>query len=183
VAVKFEGTINAYESSRVDDKVLIRLQGTTWVTKGVFDWIGVVIWETSWRIYNRYGRLLWNDNRRHSIMPFTTTVDKGVDDIEAEIDYEPAGYIVQLIAGGKVLDEVTIIPEQRPVITPPPEPPEPEPEPPEPWPPIPTPEPPPEPIPEPTPTPTPTPTPDWTWALIGGIILLVLAAPSSRRRK
>jgi len=173
MAVKATGSIQYAKATKVDTKAEVEVQGMVKIAKGMFDLIGVVAWETSWRFFDPYGKLLYRDDRSHSIMPFTR-YDEATDNLKVKLPYH-SYYQVQLygpVPG--VLDTEVVRTSAVPIVRPAPEPPTfpgQEPEPP------------------PTLPETPTPTPDgdkksfdWTWLAVGAVVILALATTGKKGR-
>ena len=192
MAVSCTGSIQYTKATKLNDKAEVEVQGMVKLAKGTFDWMGIVAWQTSWRFFDPYGKLLLRDDRSHSIMPFASQ-DEATDKFSVKLPYS-SYYQIQLYGPCVgVLDtsivSVGAIPTPKPAPEPPPSAiPEPEPEPPLPEPPTPTPKPTPKPAPAPTPTPTPTPglpklPIDWTWIAVGGIVLLALTMTGKKGKR
>lgn len=174
MAVRCAGEITYVGLVEKNDKVKLRVAGTTNIAKGILDWMGKFIWDTSWRFYDPYGRLLYRDDRHHSIVPLTT-LDSATDDFEVRLPRQ-SYYQIQLYGPCVgVLATETFSISEAPKIKPPPEVPWPAPsEPVEPAPSLPT---------ATTPTPAPTPAPSWLpedikkylpYILIGGAAIILI---------
>ena len=186
MAISSTGSIQYARATKLNDKVEIEVQGMVKIAKGTFDWMGIVVWQTSWRFFDPYGKLLYRDDRSHSIMPFVT-YDEATDKFSVKLPYS-SYYQIQLYGPTSgVLDTKTVstgaIPTPTPAPPVPPSPrPDPEPTPPLPEPPTPTPK--PTPTPTPTPAPTPIPTPiNWIWLAIGAVVVLALATTGKKGRR
>ena len=72
MTVKCNGAITYKQAVAQNGKVKITIEGTVKITKGTLDWMGILAWQTGWRFYDPYGKLLHSDNRSHAIAPFAT---------------------------------------------------------------------------------------------------------------
>ena len=143
----FTGAITYIRPVVKDDIVVFELEGTINIATGFLEYCVIPDWQSVWRIYNQYGKLLFEDSRHHSMMPFAQA-DSATDSFTAEVEKTGRVYTIQLwgrLAGEtslvdqKSVDIVTNIPAPTPT---------------------PVPQPPPEPMPTPFPTPVvPTPKP------------------------
>ena len=177
MAVTATGSIQFARATRLNDKVEVQVQGMVKIAKNAFDWIGIIVWETSWRFFDPYGKLLYRDDRSHSIMPLAT-YDGATDNFSVQLPYH-SYYQIQLYGPvPSVLDtkivSVGVIPTPKPAPEPPPSPkPEPEPVPPQPEPPIPIPTPKPPAIPPPV-KPEPPKAFAWSGLAIAGVVIAAL---------
>jgi len=143
--VQFSGKITYILVTPQTGRVRFDLEGMANISKGLFEYPATPDWQTVWRIYDSSGRIVFEDARHHSMMPFSQT-DSAIDRFSAEIDQADTVYTIQLF--GRISGETGFIEQQsvtiagEPVATPSP---------------VPTP---PKPMPVPLPpTPAPLPTP------------------------
>lgn len=155
--IKFAGSITYIIVTPTDDgrKVSFDVQALATITKGLLDYSATPDWQTVWRLYDETGRLIWEDARHHSIMPFSQA-DSASDSFNFEVDKSGSIYTFQLY--GRIAGETQFIAQQAieistNTVVPPPTP-------------VPLP-------PSPVPLPTPTP-PDIPIPIIGGISLGVV---------
>jgi hypothetical protein len=180
--MEFSGSINYVAVSRDNDNVKLALQGVVSMIRGFLEYPATPIWNTVWRVYDPYGRLLKEDTRSHSIMFFSQT-DSAADDIALTVPVA-SYYQVQLwgkLSGGeKLVDAATVSLSYEPVPSPAPV--------------VPTPLPEPSPVPMPL-LPAPTPTPgyvppylptgpaeaiDWKGLIPAGIMLAAVLLLSEK---
>ena len=143
----FTGAITYIRPVVKDDSVVFELEGTINIAKGLLEYPATPDWQSVWRIYNQFGKLLFEDARHHSIMPFSQA-DSATDSFTAKVEKTGRVYTVQL--WGRLAGETSLVDQKSvdivtniPAITP-----------------TPVPQPSPEPVPTPFPTPVvPTPKP------------------------
>ena len=127
----FTGRITYIRPAVKDDTVVFELEGMINIAKGVLEYPATPDWQSIWRIYSQYGRLLFEDQRHHSIMPFSG-VDSARDSFQAKIEKKGRIYTIQLwgrlvgetgLVDQKSVDIVANIPAPTPPLVPQPPPP------------------------------------------------------------
>jgi len=119
MAARASGKITYVALVDKNERVRLDVQGVVKIVKGAFDWLGIVAWDTSWRFFDPYGKLLYRDDRHHSIMPMAT-YDEAYESFTVSLP-KYSYYNIQLygpVAG--VLDTVTFNISEVKKVAPPP---------------------------------------------------------------
>ena len=180
MTIAFSSLITYAKAQSEDTKVRLQFEGKTIVTKGMFDYFATPFWLTDWRVYDPYGRLIYEDDRTHAVVPLSTR-DEAFDKFSVRV--EKHSYYNVWLRGrfGAAVGEFSKKPVVLGVVPVP----GPSPEPPEPTPPEPTP---PEPVPPPV---QPSPVPgegeeeekfNWTPLIIGGAVILGLTMMGDKKK-
>ena len=106
MAIEFSGSISYLKPSLVGNTISLSVEGNFALTKGFTDYFATSDWQTVWRIYDEYGRLLFEDARHHSIMLFSQA-DSATDRFIAEFGKSGNVYTVQVY--GRISGETGFI--------------------------------------------------------------------------
>ena len=106
MAIQFSGSISYLKPSLVGNAISLSVEGNFALTKELTDYFATPDWQTVWRIYDKYGQLLFEDARHHSIMPFSLA-DTAFDSFTAKLDKSGDVYTVQVY--GRISGETGFI--------------------------------------------------------------------------
>ena len=131
MALKFGGSISYIKPSVSGENVSLSVEGNFSITKGTLDYFATPDWQTVWRIYDRYGQLLFDDARHHAIMVFAAA-DTANDNFKANFKGSGDVFTIQVYGriGGetKFIDQKSVNVSSSQVVSTPASVPQPEPE-------------------------------------------------------